>query len=106
MITSQDVQQRIAAEIAAAPQLAARHAVLLERGLVQPHPIYAYSAADPQQQLIEVWLVFTEIPGQAAGYAVVYDAAENDFGLATYTMPDCVCLLTSYEEFLAAIDGM
>jgi hypothetical protein len=103
-MTSEEVSARVEQEIGGQWDRTNLHHVDLRRGLVTPERLkFVWADGSPAPSL---WLILRESPKPGPGYAVVYDEASDEFGLAQFAEGYEPCCFGMYGGFFAAFEAM
>lgn len=100
-MTAEQVESRVRRELGDLWPLPIRHDLDLTRCLVLPpvKEIFADSFTDDEP--LELWLVLDERPEVEGGYKIVYDEADDIFGLVIGNT-----FIGYYGSFLETLQGM
>ncbi len=100
---AEKIRKQIEEETKGNPFPSSENTLDLRKCLVEPvKKIYKDAASDEK---IELWLVLEECPDTLNGYKIVYDEAENEYGLAYSAEPEDD-FIGYYGSFLETLEGM
>ncbi len=104
-MTAADVRDLVHGQIGNDWDRSNLHNVDLKVALVTPPQRMTFlRAADAEP--MEAWLVLHEDPKLKLGYAVVYDEASGEFGLAQFAEGYEPCLIGIYGDFFTTLGAM
>ena len=103
-MTAADVRALVEQQIAGDWQHSNAHGVDLRRCLVEPQKL-VYDIAGRSSESCDMWLVLEEDPDDQSGYKIVYDEAENMFGLAI-AGSERGAFIGFYGDFIDTLDAM
>jgi len=77
------------------------HGVQLERCLLRQPELRTYRDSLAEDEVVQLWLVLQEVPGDESSYQVIFDEERGTFGLATGGV-----LIGFYGSFTDTVAGM